>query len=709
MVMTLRRPVPAVVAVRERFRWRFWRSPDDQPRWARPSLLGVAAAAALLYGWNLGRSGYAPFYSAAARSMTESWRAFVFGSVDRANTVTIDKLPGFLWPQALSARVFGFHDWSLTLPQVVEGVLAVLFLYRAVRRWAGPASGLIAAGIFAATPVVASMFGHGMEDGALTVCLVVAADAVSRAVREARLRSLVVAGVWVGLGFQAKMLQAWAVLPAFAVAYLVAAPAPLRRRLAHLGIAGGVTVLVSASWMLLVTVTPAHDRPWIDGSTNNNAFSMVVGYNGVSRFHALHLSVPGAVTSGPGLSGGGQRPNASGPPAGFTPPRGAYRPRGDFPGRRGGGGGPGGDRAGWTKLLGAQPAAEVGWLYPLALLSLGFGIAWRGRAGRTDPTRAGFLLWGTWLGVTALGLSAASVPHTAYYASLAAPIAALGGAGIVMFTRTFRWGGARAWALPATIAATLGWVGWLALRHYSSYLPWLVTLALLAGAAGVVLLGVAWLAGAARGRTATAGAVVGVVAMLAVPLAWGVSVLDSRYAGSAFDAAAGPVGGRGGPGGGGGGGGFLNTGGTLSGTERSLLAYVRAHSGGVRYPLTVSGSMAAAPYIVATGEEVLPLGGFSGTVPAVTLATFRRWARDEKVRFVLAGGGGRGGGGAVLGWVEGACAQVPASAYGGGDTTTTGGPGGPGRFGGFGGGGQLYRCDRTSTASAANPAPAMPT
>ena len=76
--------------------------------------------------------------------MTESWKAFVFGSYDPANTITLDKLPGFLWPQALSARIFGFHPWALTLPQAIEGVLSVLVLYRAVRRWAGANAALLA-------------------------------------------------------------------------------------------------------------------------------------------------------------------------------------------------------------------------------------------------------------------------------------------------------------------------------------------------------------------------------------------------------------------------------------------------------------------------------------------------------------------------------------------------------------------------------------
>src|SRR5712691_13410105 len=165
--------------------------------WARPALLGIATAAAVLFAWNIAGAGFAPVYATAVKSMSESWKAFFYGAFDPAATVTIDKLAGSFLPQALSARIFGFHPWSLALPQVIEGVVAVLAMYRVVRRWAGPVPGLLAAGIFAATPIAASMFGHSMEDGALTMCLVLAADSWQRAVLQARLSSLCWAGVWV--------------------------------------------------------------------------------------------------------------------------------------------------------------------------------------------------------------------------------------------------------------------------------------------------------------------------------------------------------------------------------------------------------------------------------------------------------------------------------------------------------------------------------
>jgi 4-amino-4-deoxy-L-arabinose transferase-like glycosyltransferase len=495
--------------------------------------------AALLYAWNITRAGYAPLYAQAVRSMSQSWMAFLYGAADPKATITLDKLAGAFLPQALSARIFGYHAWSLALPQVVEGVISVLVMYRVVRRWAGVVPGLLASAIFALTPVAASMFGHSMEDGALTMCLVLAADAYQRAVLEARLRWLVLAGVWVGLGFQAKMLQAWLVLPALAIGYLLTAPITLRRRLGQLGLAGLVMLAVSLSWIALYTFTPAHDRPYISGSTDNSAVAMVFGYNGLSRFG---LRIPGAAPVRNGIStfsfgphrverGGGTGPGpASGtgtgqPAAGSgTGERHVTEPG-----------------TGWAKLLGGSFGAEIGWLYPLALLALAAGLLRGGRPWRRDPIRGGFVMWGVWLLSFGLVFSKMSViPHTAYLAALAPPLAALSAAGIVMFWRAYQAGEPGGWLLPLATALEMAWSAWL-WWSYRGFFPWVLWALLAVGTAAIVIM--ALRRHRPGGRLATIGLAAAVAAMLAAPSVWALSVLDPKYAGSSFDAAAGPVGG----------------------------------------------------------------------------------------------------------------------------------------------------------------------
>ena len=730
----------------KRRRWEIWRAPEGQPAWARPVLLGIAAVAAFLYAWNITQAGLAPFYSVAVKSMSESWKAFFYGAFDPKATITIDKLAGSFLPQALSARIFGFHPWALALPQVIEGAISVLVMYRVVRRWAGVMPGLLAAALFTLTPIAASMFGHSMEDGALTLCLVLAADAYQRAVMEARLRSLIWSGVWVGLGFQAKMMQAWMILPALAIGYLIAAPAPLRRRIGQLSVAGVVMLAVSLSWIALYTFTPASDRPYVDGSTDNSAAAMVFGYNGLERFG---ISIPGAVTSGPGVSAGrggagGGQPSGTGPvlaPGGTgsgtgSSATGSSPPGGTGTGSTGTGGGAAATGApaafqrtagssfgqGWTKLLGSDYGPEVGWLYPLAILALIFGLLWTWRARRTDQVRAGFVMWGIWLLTVGLIFSKMStIPHTAYMSSLAPPLAALSAAGLVMFWRYYRAGDARGWMLPVAVAAELAWAVFL-WRDYGGFLPWVRTAAIVAGVIAIVVMVVTKLTRRARARLATAGLTVGVVAALAAPSAWAASVLDTRYGGSSFNASAGPAGAMGGGAtvggaggapasgqasgqardefierfrgdggyrssagrygrrtgdrgfGGGGAGGILGSTTALSASERELYDYVSAHRDGASYLMAVSSWSEASPYILSTGQEVMPMGGFGGSVPEPTLARVKELVSSGQLRFFLlsgsggAAGGGFGGGGTtaqtIASWVQNACRTVPARDYG---------------------------------------------
>ncbi|WP_199829106.1 ArnT family glycosyltransferase [Streptomyces rimosus] len=510
----------AAARQRPRRRWELWRSPDGQPPWARPALLVIAALAGLLYAWNITSSGLAPFYSTAARSMAESWKAFLFTAFDPGATVTLDKIGGFLWPQALSARLFGFHDWALTLPQCVEGVVCVLVMYRVVRRWQGAAAGLLAAGLFTLTPVAASMFGHAIPDASLIMCLVLAVDQYQRAVRGGRLGALVLAGVWVGLGFQAKMMQAWLIVPALAVGYLLAAPVTLRRRLGHLLTAGVVMGAVSLSWVLLMTFTPKDVRPQVGGSSGDSAFSMVFDYNGFGRFGQ---SGNGATfsTDGTAKSGGGGAAQSAGR-GGIVASDPENNPA--------------------HKLVGERLVRQIGWLYPPALLGLAFGLfRSRGRP-RTDRTRAGYVMWGTWLLTTAAVLCVVPVPHTAYVAGLAPALAALSAAGAVAMWRAHRADrGSRAarLALPVTVAAQAAWAGYLAAGQ-ADFAPWLTPLVAAAG-----LLGVAALVLRLRAHRRPLGALAlaaACLATLAAPATWSLSVLDKRYGGSSFDAHAGPFG-----------------------------------------------------------------------------------------------------------------------------------------------------------------------
>ena len=206
---------------------RCWRGRPEDPAWVRPALLLLLGGTAVLYLWGLSASGYAnSFYSAAVQAGTKSWKAFVFGSTDASNFITVDKTPASLWPAVLLARTFGLSSWTLLIPQAVEGVAAVGFLYLTIRRWFGAPAGLLAGLVFATTPASALIFRYNNPDALLVLGLVVGAYGITRAIEDGRSRWLVLAGAGVGLGFLAKELQAFLVLPGFAGG--TSSPVPVR-------------------------------------------------------------------------------------------------------------------------------------------------------------------------------------------------------------------------------------------------------------------------------------------------------------------------------------------------------------------------------------------------------------------------------------------------------------------------------------------------
>ena len=570
---------------------RFWRSPEDQPPWARPALLAIAALAGVTYAWGMSGAALEVFYGAAARSMSTSWHDFFFGAFDPAGTVSVDKLPGALWPQALSLRVFGFHTWAIVLPQVIEGALTILVLYRAVRRLAGPVAGIVAAAVVAASPVTVALNRGNVADSLLILLLVLAADAATAAAVSGRLRSLLLAGVWVGLAFQAKMTVAWLVLPALATVYLLAAPPRLRTRLGHVALAGVVTAVVSISWMAVVSVVPAHDRPYVDGTQNNSVFSQTFDYNGIARLRRGSDVFAGA-----------------GHPAAFlvrlsqssAGPIHAIKPS-------------------WHRLLSGPFGRDDGWLLPAALIAaIGVLVTRRG-CGRRDPLRAAVVLWGLWLGVFGAFFSAGGYPNSYYVASLSPAIGALCGTGVALAWRRRRELAAQA-CLAGAVIVSVGYGVYL-LDGGSRVPGWLVPVAVCTG-----ILGVLGLAAARRGggENVPTGGVVALAIACALLLPGVASALMVIRGLGPFAAP------------------YEPSSATVSRGEaertRQLDAQIVAELSstyGTPIQMATDSSILAAPYILATGKEILPIGGFQGGIPAPRLAQLQQYIDSGQVRAML--------------------------------------------------------------------------
>jgi 4-amino-4-deoxy-L-arabinose transferase-like glycosyltransferase len=662
---------------------RLLRGPDTDPRWARPALLGLLALTALLYLWDLTRNGWAnDFYAAAVQAGTKSWKAFFFGSFDSSNFITVDKTPGSLWVMELSGRIFGFSQWSMLVPQALEGVASVGLLYAAVRRWFGPPAGLVAGLVLALTPVAALMFRFNNPDALLVLLMTAAAYALVRAIENGRTRWLVFCGVLLGFAFLAKMLQAFLVVPGFAIAYLWAgAPRAWLRRLWQTAAMGAGIILGAGWWVLIAQLTPAADRPYFGGSTDNNILQLAIGYNGLGRLDGDET----------GSIGGGGR----------------------------GGTGFGG-ATGLLRLFQSEFGGQISWLLPTALICL-VAMAWMSRrAVRTDRIRAAALLWGGWVIITGLVFSYMSgIIHPYYMVALAPGIGALVGIGaMALWEKRLGWAGRSVAA--ATVLVTAVW-SFVLLDRTPDWLPWLRWVVLLAGVlgAGAVLAG-PWLTRLVSFRRLVLLPVgLAMVAGLAGPAAYALDTVNTAHTGAIPSAGPVSVGFGGGPGGRGGfagarpggtaGGGFGGTrpggsagggfgggqfggpggssgtgaggtratgrglggaggtgrpggasgfGGGLGGDTQvssALMKLLEQDASSYTWVAATEGSEEAAPLELATGDAVMAIGGFNGTDPWPTLAVFEELVAKHEVHYYVGQGsesfGGGQGSSTIASWV----------------------------------------------------------
>jgi 4-amino-4-deoxy-L-arabinose transferase-like glycosyltransferase len=621
---TLEHPLPAPAPDRLA---RLLRGRADDPAWVRPSLLGLLVATALLYLWALSASGWAnDFYSAAAQAASRSWKAFFFGSSDASNFITIDKPPASLWVTGLSARIFGVSSWSLLAPQALMGVATVGLLYATVRRWFGPAAGLLAGVVMALTPAATLMFRFNNPDALLVLLLVAGAYATVRALEDGATGWLVLAGACVGFGFLAKQLQVLLVVPAFALVHLAAAPGSLARRLGQLVAAGAAMVASAGWWVAIVQLTPASARPYIGGSQTNSILELTFGYNGFGR---LTGNETGSVGGGPGGPGGG-----------------------------------GWGQTGWARMFGAEVGGQVAWLLPAALLLLAAGLWLTRRAPRTNRARAAFALWGGWLVVTGLVFSfMQGIFHPYYTVALAPAVGALVGMGATGLWEVRRHPTTR-WWLAGTLAVTAVW-SYVLLRRTPDWHPGLAPLVLVVGLVVAAL--VAAIPRVASRRAALAVAAAGLLVALTGPAAYSLDTAATPHAGAIPSAGPTVPGARGGPFGPGGGrfrgapgGGFgqgfgpggFGRGGTGPGGARGglgglldggtpdaeLVALLQQDADRYSWVAAAIGSNSAAGVQLATGDPVMAIGGFNGSDPAPTLAQFQQYVAEGRIHYFLGGG-----------------------------------------------------------------------
>lgn len=649
------------------------RGPID---WIAVALLMLAAT--FVFFWNLTASGYAnEFYSAAAQAGSKNWEAFLWGSLDAGNAITVDKPPASIWLMALSVRLLGLSSFAILLPQALMGVACTYLLYATVRRVWGNAAGIVAGIVFITTPVAALMFRFNNPDALLILLMLGAAACVLRGLElptdrhgnRVRTRWYAVAGLLIGLGFLTKQFQVLLVLPGFGLAMLLLSPTPWPRRLLDAVVALGAMVVGAGWWVLLTVLVPSGSRPYFGGSQTDSFIELTFSYNGLGRLTGNETGsvIPGASET---LSGGSQ--------GGMWGETGLFRL--------------------WTSNFGDQ----ITWLAPIAFAAiiLGliaatpakkgqvyFGRFYLGKRGHeVDPDtvarirRAQIVIFGTWLVVTWLVFSfMAGIFHAYYTVALSPAIAALVaicGASLLALRD-------RPWMPGITgllIAMTSTWDMALILR--SGSFAWLgVCIGVIGVAAGLALciigfwmqdrLPSAWPLTLKRGARGVAA--IGVVALLAGPIVWTACTISTGHTGSIVTA--GPSGNMGGgPGGnwapnGAGGSaddsssgesdsdstdvGMPNGGsGLLGGTSAndSLVELLTQNASGYRWAAATTGSQNAASYQLASELPVMAIGGFNGSDPAPTLDEFKAYVAQGLIRYYIANGGMGGGmGGTQMG------------------------------------------------------------
>jgi 4-amino-4-deoxy-L-arabinose transferase-like glycosyltransferase len=539
-------------------------------------LSAVLALSAFLDLSRLTSEGYANvYYAATVKDMLDNWHNFFFASYD-AGFVSVDKPPLGFWIQAASAYLFGFHGWSILLPQALAGVLSVALLYYLVRRSFGPVAGLLAALALALTPISVATNRHNNLESLLVLTVLLAAWAFILAAETGRLRWLLVGALVVGVGFNIKMLEAFLVLPAFYVLYLLAAPVSWPRRMIHLGLVTVVIVAASLPWVAAVDLTPAAKRPYVGSSSFDTETDLIVGWNGVER----------VVGSDKGV----------GPP-------------------------------GPLRFLDPELAGQIGWLLPLAIVGLALA-SWQSWWGRPSlpvgRQRQGLVLWGTWL-ITGVAFFSVAGDWDPYYLAMLAPaVAALVGAGVVALWDNYRGPGWRAWLLPLTLMGVAGLQLYI-LSLYPDWGHWLApTIAILCLAAAATLVVSRLTSELGVGGPPLAAISLGVLSLLLAPSIWAASTI--WYGAETRSPTAGPQTGVG------------ETSSTFrsDGEEVApMVDYLEANQGDATYLVAAIRSDLASPIILSTDEPVIAFGGFEGRDPVFSNKRLAGLVNEGSVRFFV--------------------------------------------------------------------------
>ena len=627
-------------------------------KWTLPVLLALTGA---LYLFGVLHNGMAnSYYAAAVQAASQDWTAWLFGSLDAANYVSVDKPPLATMLMGLSSRLFGFSSFSMLLPSVLAGVGSVWLVYGAVKRQFGFTSAVIAGATLMLTPVAVLMFGFNNPDAILTLMLTASGYAFLRSLEGKRpLLWLGLAGLFTGLAFNTKMLQGLMVLPAMVVVYLVFAKPPIVMRFLHVMFAGVITTMSTLWWSVLVWLTPAGSRPWVGSTKDNNIWSLIFGYNGFGRL--LGGRGGGMVGGAPpsGEIGGATTLQTAGSTT-QTMADGADMIPGGMGGGPGGGHGPGGTgfggQTGIFRIFNNDFGPNIAWLLVLALAGGGLMLWILRKTPRTNRGRAAVIFWMLWLLIHIVIFSMTSgVIHPYYVVVMAPAVAALVGISLPFLWGAYTRRKLYAWLLPLLVGVTaviavmiLGYAGTM------TWLMWIVGLLGLTGMIGLLVNLYApsrWLQNLAI--------ITALTACTLAPTVYTLATVNVAHTGSI--PTAGPSSTA-----------MQGSNNEKSQADSQLVQYLVEHQNGATWLVAVASANESAAIQLTSGQPVMAVGGFNGSDTPLTLEQFKQLVKAGKVKYYAisshsrSGGGPGGGNNEITTWVKQTGTVVN---YGGSDVT----------------------------------------
>ena len=633
----------------------------DKRSWLEKWTLLVLTGALYLFGaLHNGMSN--SYYAAAVQAASQDWTAWLFGSLDAANYVSVDKPPLATMLMGLSARLFGFSSFSMLLPSVLAGVGSVWLVYGAVKRQFGFTSAVIAGVTLMLTPVAALMFGFNNPDAILTLMLTVSGYAFLRSLEGKRpLLWLGLAGLFTGLAFNTKMLQGLMVLPAMAMVYLVFAKPPIVTRFLHVMFAGVITTMSTLWWSVLVWLTPAGSRPWVGSTNDNNIWSLIFGYNGFGRLLGGRAGGGGLGGSTPPSGGmGGTTTLQTAVSTTQTMADGAGMMPGGMGGGPGGGHGPGGTgfggQTGIFRIFNNDFGPNIAWLLVLALAGGGLMLWILRKTPRTNRGRAAVIFWMLWLLIHVMIFSMTSgVIHPYYVVVMAPAVAALVGISLPFLWGAYTRRKPYAWLLPVLVGVTA--VIAVIILGYAGTMTWLMWTVGLLGFAGMIGLLVNLYA--PRRLLQNLAIIAAIAACTLAPTVYTLATVNVAHTGSIPTAGPNSTAMRG-------------SNNEASQANSQLVQYLVEHQNGATWLVAVASANESAAIQLTSGQPVMAVGGFNGSDTPLTLEQFKQLVKAGKVKYYAISSHGRGGGGPgggnneITAWVKQTGTVVN---YGGNDVT----------------------------------------